>query len=147
MTNVDGSFSFWRSSVSAKRSATIDLKTKLPEIRTDVDNALLIIAKRHGLKSLACGRGTYDPRAGCFTFKLEGVTNGGLNREAVRYKEMGEVLNLPPLDTIFTTHDGHEFKPTGLNTTATKVIAQRLDNQKSYLFPISLVHLYIDKKK
>lgn len=112
-----------------------NLKQKLPAIRASIDAALIAVAKEHGLQSLAAGKCTYDP-AGNFTFKVDGVVAGGLNREAVAYDQMRELLGLPTLGTTFT-YKGETSKIVGLNSTATKVITEK--GGQRFIWPVDSI--------
>lgn len=114
--------------------ATID-KSFLKSLRPEIDAALAAIASKHGLASLRCGNGSFDPRAGSFTFKLEGVAEGALGKAAALYTSPdASFLGLPPLGTAFET-GGRKYKTAGLNTVGSKVICDR-DDGKSFLFPV-----------
>jgi hypothetical protein len=104
-------------------------REKLWNLRTDIDKAMTEIAKRHGLKSLKLGKCVFLPDS--FTFKLEGLEEGGLTKETTRYKMEHEYLKLPPLGASFS-HAGKSYVIVGLNTTGTKVLATL--NGKTYLF-------------
>jgi hypothetical protein len=53
--------------------------------RMAIDTALAAVAKEFDLEKLALGKGTYDPNAGSFSFKLEGNVKGGIGADARRY--------------------------------------------------------------
>lgn len=112
--------------------ATVD-KNLLRTIRPEIDAALAVIAKAHNLQSLALGRGTYDPRAGSFTFKLEGVAEGGMDKQAAAYTALKEMYELPPLGTVFSVR-GRDFKITGINSTGSKLLVDCVQDGKPYLY-------------
>ena len=78
-----------------------NLKDHLPALRRAIDAALVKVAREHDLKSLTCGKCVYDPRAGNFTFQLQGVTTRGLDPDAARYEARAKALRLPPLGASF----------------------------------------------
>lgn len=115
--------------------ATVVDKTLLQTLRPEIDVALAVIAKRYGLAKLHCGNASFDPRAGSFTFKVEGVAEGALGKAAALYTSPDAAfLGLPPLGTAFETA-GRKYKTAGLNTVGSKVICDR-DDGKSFLFPV-----------
>jgi hypothetical protein len=101
-----------------------NLKDKLPAIRKAMDAALAQVAKDHGLASLKSGSCRYDPNFGSFTFKIEGVDDGGKDKDAVNYELMKRALGLPELGTTFRAN-GSVCKIVGLNSTGSKVIYER----------------------
>jgi len=105
------------------------VKQVLGVLRSDIDAALLVIAKKHGVEKLHLGSCTYS-RAGSFTFKLEGVMDGGLDKDAERYKE-STWLGLPPLASEVKIN-GALYRAVGLNTTGSKVIMAL--GEKRFLF-------------
>lgn len=105
----------------------------LKALRADADAALAPLAAKYGLSKLALGRGRYDPEAGTFAFKLEGLGAGAPGKEAALY-ESAKFLGLPVLGYSFF-YSGREYKTSGLNSTATKVICER-DDGKKFLFKI-----------
>lgn len=113
-----------------------DIKAKLPAIREAMNKALAEVAKQHGLPSLMATSAKYGAE-GYFTFKVEGVLAGGLDKEGAAYEQMQEVLGLPKLGTEFSYH-GKNDKIIGLNSTATKVVTQRADGKK-YLWPVESI--------
>lgn len=56
-------------------------------IRADLTVALGEIAQRHGLKQLQLGKITFDPEAGSFGGRIEGLVQGGLSDDARRYEK------------------------------------------------------------
>jgi len=55
-------------------------KQKLQAIRVDLQAALDTVAKKHGLARLVAGNCTFE-KTGAFTWKLEGIEEGGLAKE------------------------------------------------------------------
>ena len=110
----------------------MNVKQVVQNLRPEIDAALAEIAKKHGV-NLKCGRCTYDP-TGNFTFKLEGVTEGGVTKEGALYNANAKWLGLPELGTVFA-YRGQQHTITGMNTTGTKVIVKRSDN-KEFLFKV-----------
>jgi len=107
-------------------------------LRPEINAVLAPIAKKHGLKSLEIGHGTYSA-SGRFTFKLEGLQEGGLDKDAERYASLSaRFLGLPPLGTEFR-NGPHTYKTVGLNTTGSKVICQRLGTENRYLYTVEVV--------
>lgn len=115
-----------------------DTRQLMVAMRPEINAVLAPIATKHGLKQLTLGRGTYGP-GGSFTFKLEGVTAGGLDKDAERYASpSARFLGLPPLGTEFR-NGGNTYKTVGLNTTGSKVICQRLGTDQRYLYTVEVV--------
>ncbi|HEY6965882.1 MAG TPA: hypothetical protein VI229_00310 [Burkholderiales bacterium] len=111
-------------------------KPMLKAIRPKINAALEQVAREFGLEHLACGNGNFDPRAGTFTIKLEGRAPGGKPKEAVAYEQNREWLKLPPLGYKFAT-GGEVYATSGINTTATKVYAKRVSDDKAFLFKVA----------
>ncbi len=107
-------------------------------VRADIDTALVAIAKKHKLASLKCGMGSLG--SSTFTVKVEGVAGGGMSKEAERYTLFAKQLRLPPLGTEFTSRN-ILYKTMGVNTTGTKILADRVIDGKTYLFPVSVVQI------
>jgi hypothetical protein len=110
-------------------------KELLRALRVDIDAALADVAKKHGLQQLHAGSCTYDP-AGAFTFKLEGVAEGGVDKNGGRYINEYKMLGLPPLGTTFKQRSGM-FTIAGL-TGGGKVIAAN-EQGKRYVFDMETV--------
>lgn len=111
-------------------------KDKLREIRTDMDAALLAVAKRHNLQSLTAAHCVFDTIAGSFTFKVEGITEGGKDKSAALYdtfRQLSPATKLPPRGTKFTCA-GRTHEIVGCNTTRSKVLTVR-DDGKRFQFP------------
>lgn len=106
----------------------------LKQLRADVDAALATLREKYALETLRLGKGSYDPDAGSFSFKLNGMAQGGKSPDAMRYELNQKLLSLPPLGFQFTSK-GESFKTTGLNLTATKVLCERAD-KAIYLFKL-----------
>ena len=119
-------------------ATTVD-KALLRAIRPDIDAALVAVAKKYGLQKLSLANATFDPRAGAFTFKLEGLADGAIGKEAALYTSPdARFLGLPPLGTAFTS-GGRGYKTAGLNKAGTKVLCDRVDDGKTYLFAVDVV--------
>jgi hypothetical protein len=99
----------------------------LAAIRPDMDAALAAVARKHGLASLKCTNCTFDPSSGNFVMKVEGVAKGGKTKEAARYEQSKQFDDgLPPLGYVFRSGEA-SYSVIGMNTTGTKVMAERLD--------------------
>lgn len=106
----------------------------LKALRADIDSTLSAIATAHGLKSLRLGNATFDPGAGSFVFKLEGLVEGGLGKDAARLEmERRFDSGLPTVGQAFT-YGGTAYVATGINARATKILARRADG-KVFLIP------------
>ena len=109
-------------------------RDQLKALRADIDAALIDVAKRHGLKSLTAAKCKY--RDDSFTFSVEGVVEGGLDKEAAEYEMRRQYdPTLPALGTTFT-QGVHSYSVIGANR-GRKIIAQRTDGMK-FLFPREL---------
>lgn len=87
---------------------TGNLKDRLPAIRAAMNAALADVAKKLDLSKLEAGHITYDPRAGNFTVKVEGIAAGGVDPEEKRYDDRRQLLNLPARGATFRSgHDRH----------------------------------------
>jgi hypothetical protein len=103
-------------------------------LRADIDAALVEVAKRHGLKSLTADGCKY--RDDSFTFSVEGVVEGGLDRQAAEYEMRRKYDDkLPALGTTFK-QGVRTFTVVGANR-GSKIIAAR-DDGKRFLFPHTL---------
>ena len=116
-------------------------RDQLKTLRAAIDAAMVEIAKQHGLKSLKSGNCKY--RDDSFTFALEGVVEGGLDKQAAEY-EMRRKYDpaLPALGTTFT-QGVHTYAVIGANR-GRKIIAQRADGMK-FLFPRELFNRLTEK--
>lgn len=65
--------------------------------------------------------------------KVEGVAEGGLDKAAAAYTQLMDLYELPPLGTVFKA-GGHEFKITGINTTGSKLLVERVSDGKPFLY-------------
>lgn len=110
-------------------------KDFLRQVRADIDAALVSVAKKNGLASLKAANCTYGP--GNFKFNVEGVVEGGLDKDAERYQQCVKLLNLPPLGADLTIA-GKRYKTSGLNNPCSKVIVTR-DDGKRFLYPVEVV--------
>lgn len=109
-------------------------KELLRAMREDINAALKAVAEKHKV-SIEAGHASFTA-GGTFTFKLEGLANGGKSIEAQRYESSIALLNLPPLGTDVELQ-GKAFVTTGLNTTGTKVLLARLSDRKEFQIPTS----------
>lgn len=117
-------------------ATTVINRDLLKRLRVDIDEALLDVRKKYGLRSLAATGAKFTD--GDFTFKLEGIAEGALDPEARLYVSDGaSFLGLPPLGTQFVS-GGVPYKTAGLNKTGSKVICSRADG-KRYLFTVDAV--------
>lgn len=114
---------------------TSNLKSQLPAIREAINAALIAVAKQQGLTSLTATKCKYDT-SGNFTFSVDGVVEGGLDKEAAAYEQMKDLLGLPNLGTVFT-HRNETSKIIGLNSTGTKVITDK--GGKKYIWPVDSI--------
>ena len=114
----------------------MDTKNLMVALRPEINAALAEIAKKHNLKNLQLGNGTYSA-GGNFQWKLEGICSGGLDKDAERYKNSAAMFGLPPLGTKFSI-GGRSYEAVGLNTTATKVVILR-DDGKRQIAPTDVV--------
>lgn len=103
----------------------------LQAIRVDLNAAFADIVKKHGLQSLVAGAAGFDPTVGNFSFKVEGMVEGGITRQAALYMDVRKrfFTDLPELNSTITTDDGTAYKIVGSNTTGTKIIGQRADGK------------------
>lgn len=107
----------------------IEVKSKLPALRAALDEALAKVAKEHGLASFRSAQCTYDPN-GCFTFKVEGVLDGGLSKDAVIYNQCRQFdEDLPPLGSKFKHRSG-EDEIIGASSTGAKILTKRSDGKQ-----------------
>jgi len=117
----------------------MNTKQTIEKVRADINAALVDIATRHNLAQLKLApRCTYDA-AGAFTFKLEGVVGGGMDKDASRYVDMQQWdSTLPPLNYVLP-YGGRKFSIEGCNTTGSKAKAVDLADGKRYLLPMESV--------
>lgn len=117
---------------------TID-RNLLRAVRASLDAALAGVAEEHGLRSLKSCACTFDPRAGCFTFKVEGVVEGGVDRGGALYEQLRRLRPaLPTRETEFVYED-ERYRIVGANTTLTKVLVRRVRDDKGYQFRVGAV--------
>lgn len=111
-------------------------KDFLRDLRVDIDTALMAVAKNHEI-SLKAGQCTFDPSSGNFTFKLEGVAKGGLDKRGALYQDLRRLRpTLPELRSTFV-YNGKQHEIVGANTTGSKVIVKCGD--KGYQFPVDVI--------
>jgi hypothetical protein len=111
-------------------------KETLAKVRRDLDAALAQVASANGLQSLKSGKCVYDPASGNFTFKVEGVVEGGADETGARYDRYARGPNslnpLPARGTTFRT-GGHDWKIIGM-TGGGKILASRAGSDKRFTF-------------
>jgi hypothetical protein len=81
----------------------IDVK-RLKDILKDIDEALLVVARKHGLRGFVRSNVKYTQSE--FHFKLQSsvegtIEEGALNGEAITYNRWRARLGLPPLGSKF----------------------------------------------
>ncbi len=103
----------------------------LKTLREEIDIALQAVVDTHKLQSLKCGNASFDPTAGTFTFKLEGVTEGSIGKEAALYEANRKFRQLPPLGTKFVS-GRNQYEVVGMKRSG-KVLATRVDGN-TYIF-------------
>lgn len=102
-------------------------KALMQTIRPEINAALEAIAKRHNIAALKLTSGTYNPDGKSFSFKLEGMAQGGKDPDALRYEQNASLLMLPPLGTTFKINSFH-FTIVGLKKGGANVLCTRSDN-------------------
>ena len=109
-------------------------REKMGLIRVAIDAALAEVARQHGLEKLAAGRGTFDPAAGSFSFKVEGLAPGGKSDDALAYEYDAARSGgaLPPLGTVIRMGAGEEFKITGRKVRGERITLERVKDGKSF---------------
>jgi len=110
------------------------LKQQLPQIRDAINAALEAagVAKQFNLKSLVAGNCRFDPDAGSFTFKVDGVVAGAIGKEGALYEQLRQCE--PSLPPLFTVIPGTDDYIVGCNPSGTKIITMR--NEKRYQWPL-----------
>lgn len=113
-------------------------RDQLQALRRAIDSALIPVAQAHGCRSLTLSSCTYSPE-GSFTFKLEGVSIDGVDKEASRYNSLRRYQHpeLPELGATLANYGGRTYIITGCNSTGTKIRATH--NGATYLLPIAAV--------
>jgi hypothetical protein len=111
-------------------------KETLRALRVAIDEALAPVAKAQNLKHLRAGSCTYDPN-GTFTFKVEGVVEGGLDADGARYKNEQKLLGLPDLGTQFPFR-GASYAIEGLKSGG-KIVAKLVGTEQRYKFDRDVV--------
>lgn len=115
----------------------------IQRLRVDIDAALEKVAKQHGV-SLKAGYCSFDPTSGNFTFKLEGVAKGGVDKAGALYNSLLKFKpELPPLLSEFE-YDSKTHQIVGANTTGTKIITKC--GEKRFQFPVDAVERLCKKK-
>jgi hypothetical protein len=108
-------------------------------LRSDIDAALVNVAKKHRI-TLKTGHCTFSPAAANFTFKLEGVAEGGVDRKGELYLSLRRMRpTLPPLHSTFV-YEEDTYEIIGANNTRTKVIAKCGERQVQ-IRPVDVEHL------
>lgn len=110
------------------------MKDQLSAIRASIDVALAAVAKKHKLTSLKCD-GIMNYGMTNFSVKIAGVAVGGVSVEADRYKINMARFGLPPLGTEFVSK-GVTYKTMGMNSTGTKLMCDRVIDDKTYVFSV-----------
>ena len=101
----------------------IDSK-KIRELRGEIDQALEVLAKKHGLQ-IKAGNAKYDPHGQFCTFQLEcsvlDENNQAKTQEAVDFERMANLYNLKPEDLgkTIVVH-GTEYTIEGLKPRSSK---------------------------
>ena len=113
------------------------LKQQLPQIRDAINAALEAagIAKQFNLKSIVAGNCSFDPDAGAFTFKVDGVEADGIGKEGALYNQLR--LGEPSLPPLFSVIPGTDDYIVGCNSSGTKIFTKR--NEKRYQWPLLAV--------
>lgn len=122
-----------------------DIRGQLKVIRTDIDALLAAVAKKHGLRSLALGRCTFTPD-GSFTFKLDGIADGGASKHEQLYAYALLRQTSPAFPALGTPearigYGGKQVELTGANSTLSKVLFRDLGNGKTYLAPRAMIEM------
>jgi hypothetical protein len=114
-------------------------KTNVKSIRTEIEEAIDAVAKKHGFVSSA-GRITYtDAKVGLrVEFAIPGCVGGGNTMLAVNWNEQCGKHGFAKSDLgkIFISGRGEKFKIVGLKPANRKypVIAEKLANGKNFKF-------------
>jgi hypothetical protein len=111
-------------------------KEMLKAVSADVDAALAEIARKHGFAKMKMGNITFSPTG--FTSKLIAET---ADREEGEFKRYASLLGLKADDfgRRFKV-SGAEYEICGVRPRKAKpILARRLDNQKTYVFPSEYV--------
>lgn len=106
----------------------------LRALRADIDAALAPIAAKHQLTSLKAGHCSYST-TGAFTFKVEGVAQGGMDKLAANYESQRQWDDtLPPVGAEFR-YGNEEYKIAGAKSRGNRIIATRTRDKKDFVFP------------
>lgn len=105
----------------------------LKEFRVDLNAAMKKLESKYGV-TLQCGRGTYTHEN--FSIKVEGVLEGGLDKDAQRYEHYRSMYKLPKLLTVYTER-GVKYRIIGL-TSRDKVI---VENQEGTTYTSSVEYI------
>ena len=119
----------------------MNIKSKLPAIRADLDAALVAIAKKHGLQQLKTGGIKYTD-GGSFTASVEGIAEGGTSKEGQRYEDLRiYTAGLPELGAkirLASQSGTRDYTVYGCNTTGSKIICTG-EEGKQWLFGVDHV--------
>lgn len=121
-------------------------KVKMQEFRKEITAALNEVAKKHGFISLEATTGKYDSKYGCFSFALEGVVSGGLDKDAARYAEFASLYGWPEIFSEFF-HNNKTYKVVGCNRTFSKIFCTIENGSAHYGFPAESVKHIFDIKR
>lgn len=111
-------------------------KAKLETLRPLINAALAEVGKANGVEMKLAPRGTYDPDAGTFHFKLEGYEAGGDPPELALLRQFASLydIDLAWLDKDITTRDGKRYRLCGINARSRKCLAKGQHDGKVYTF-------------
>ena len=112
------------------------------KLRFDIDKALGEVGKMHEvtLKTTKC---EYDLAAKNFTFQLEGVAQGGVDKDGARYLSLRLMRpTLPPLSSTFVNR-GKTHEIVGANKTGSKILTTC--DGKSYEVAVATVESLCSK--
>ena len=112
-------------------------RTRAKAIVSDIEAALLQVARKYQLESITAGRWTANISNGSLTVKLEIVEQGGVTPQAAKYNLMRAGLGLPALNSEFIFRSNY-YRIIGLNKT-NKVLAVRVSTGKRYRFSVGMV--------
>ena len=126
---------------------TID-KTKMKQMRNDINTALTEISKKHGVH-MELKNGRYGNNT--FSFKLEGgVTNSDgftVTVESETFKLNANLYGLSPENLFSTTIiNGEQYEIVGLKTKNHKypIITRNIKTGKTYKMPATIVKNGLD---
>ncbi len=117
-------------------------KDQLKAIRDSINDALRAVMLEHGLARLEAKNCTFSTEAGRFSFKVDGLVNGGVDADAERYQMYVDDMKLPPRGTVFRAGE-KRYTITGM-TKGGKILTSCGD--KNYAWPVPRV-LTLTKRK